>query len=295
MRWRTALPLAVLAAGTATVGYAAGVERTHWTLRRFDVPVLEPDAEPLRILQISDLHMTPGQRSKQEWVRELAALDPDFVALTGDNLAHTDAVPAVVHALQPLLDLPGATVFGSNDYYGPTPKNPLKYFDRNHEKVFGPDLPWQDLRDVLVDSGWADLTNRRAVVKAGGRTIELAGVDDPHLALDDYPAVAGPLDPGADLHVGMTHSPEPRVLDGFAADGFDLVLAGHTHGGQLRVPFYGALVTNCGIERDKARGLHRWAADTWLHVSAGMGTSPYAPVRFACPPEATLLTLVPRS
>ena len=295
MRWRTALPLAVLAAGTATVGYAAGVERTHWTLRRFDVPVLEPDAEPLRILQISDLHMTPGQRSKQEWVRELAALDPDFVALTGDNLAHVNAVPAVVHALQPLLDLPGATVFGSNDYYGPTPKNPLKYFDRNHEKVFGPDLPWQDLRDVLVDSGWADLTNRRAVVKAGGRTIELAGVDDPHLALDDYSAVAGPLDPGADLHIGMTHSPEPRVLDGFAADGFDLVLAGHTHGGQLRVPFYGALVTNCGIDRDKARGLHRWAADTWLHVSAGMGTSPYAPVRFACPPEATLLTLLPRS
>jgi predicted MPP superfamily phosphohydrolase len=295
MRWRTALPLAVLAAGTATVGYAAGVERTRWTLRRFDVPVLEPDAEPLRILQISDLHMTPGQRSKQEWVRELAALDPDFVALTGDNLAHPDAVPAVVHALAPLLDRPGATVFGSNDYYGPRLKNPLKYFDRDHEKVFGPDLPWQDLRDVLVDSGWADLTNRRAVVKAGGRTIELAGVDDPHLALDDYAAVAGPLDPDADLHLGLTHSPEPRVLDGFAGDGFDLVLAGHTHGGQLRVPFYGALVTNCGIEREKARGLHRWAADTWLHVSAGLGTSPYAPVRFACPPEATLLTLVPRS
>ncbi|HEV7824235.1 MAG TPA: metallophosphoesterase [Mycobacteriales bacterium] len=294
MRWRTALPLAALAAGTATVAYAAGVERTRWTLRRFDVPVLEPEAEPLRVLHVTDLHMTPGQRSKQEWVRELVALDPDLVVLTGDNLAHVDAVPAVVHALQPLLDRPGAFVFGSNDYYGPRPKNPFMYFDRDHEKVMGPELPWEDLRDVLTESGWADLDNRRDTVKAGGRVIEVRGVDDPHLSLDDYPSVAGPLDPGADLHLGLSHSPEPRVLDGFAADGFDLVLCGHTHGGQLRVPFYGALVTNCGIDRERARGLHRWGPDMWLNVSAGLGTSPYAPIRFACPPEASLLTLVPR-
>jgi predicted MPP superfamily phosphohydrolase len=294
MRWRTALPLAALAAGTATVAYAAGVERTRWTLRRFDVPVLEPEAEPLRILHITDLHMTPGQRSKQEWVRELAALDPDLVVLTGDNLAHVDAVPAVVHALQPLLDRPGAFVFGSNDYYGPQPKNPFMYFDRDHEKVLGPELPWEDLRDVLTASGWADVDNRRDAVKAGGRLIELRGVDDPHLSLDDYPSVAGPRDPDADLHLGLSHSPEPRVLDGFAGDGFDLVLCGHTHGGQLRVPFYGALVTNCGIDRERARGLHRWGSDMWLNVSAGLGTSPYAPIRFACPPEASLLTLVPR-
>jgi predicted MPP superfamily phosphohydrolase len=286
--------LAALAAGTATVAYAAGVERTRWTLRRFDVPVLEPEAEPLRVLHVTDLHMTPGQRSKQEWVRELVALDPDLVVLTGDNLAHVDAVPAVVHALQPLLDRPGAFVFGSNDYYGPRPKNPFMYFDRDHEKVMGPELPWEDLRDVLTESGWADLDNRRDTVKAGGRVIEVRGVDDPHLSLDDYPSVAGPLDPGADLHLGLSHSPEPRVLDGFAADGFDLVLCGHTHGGQLRVPFYGALVTNCGIDRERARGLHRWGPDMWLNVSAGLGTSPYAPIRFACPPEASLLTLVPR-
>ena len=110
-----------------------------------------------------------------------------------------------------------------------------------------------------------------------------------------------PADASADLRIGLVHSPEPRVLDRFAADGYDLLLCGHTHGGQLRVPGYGALVTNCGIDRDRARWLHRWAeptaehpAGTWLHVSAGLGTSPYAPVRFACPPEATLLTLTAR-
>ena len=62
------------------------------------------------------------------------------------------------------------------------------------------------------------------------------------------------------------------------------------------MPFYGALVTNCGIERERVRGLHRHPADGpgWLHVSAGLGTSPWAPARFACRPEASLLTLTPR-
>ena len=93
----------------------------------------------------------------------------------------------------------------------------------------------------------------------------------------------------------MTHSPEPRVLDAFAADGYELVLAGHTHGGQLRLPGFGAIVTNCGIDRGRARWLLPLGRPhMWLHVSAGLGTSPYAPVRFGCPPEATLLTLVPR-
>jgi predicted MPP superfamily phosphohydrolase len=81
------------------------------------------------------------------------------------------------------------------------------------------------------------------------------------------------------------------------ADGFDLVLAGHTHGGQLCVPLRGALVTNCDLPRRQAKGLSSWSAGgrtAALHVSAGLGTSPYAPVRFACAPEATLLTLVER-
>jgi len=121
----------------------------------------------------------------------------------------------------------------------------------------------------------------------------MAGTDDPHLGRDRYGRVAGPADPSAGLRLGVTHSPEPRILDAFAADGYELVLAGHTHGGQLRLPGIGAIVTNCGIDRGRVRWLSRWD-DSWLHVSAGLGTSPYAPVRFCCPPEATLLKLVPR-
>ncbi|HEX2074972.1 MAG TPA: metallophosphoesterase, partial [Geodermatophilus sp.] len=226
---------------------------------------------------------------------------PDLVITTGDNLAGMDAVPPTLRALDPLMRLPGAFVLASNDYYAPRPKNPLKYFKRDHRRVHGDELPWRDLRDGLTARGWLDLTNGTGELTVAGRRIAFAGVDDPHLKLDRYDLVAGPADASADLRIGLVHSPEPRVLDRFAADGYDLLLCGHTHGGQLRVPFYGALVTNCGIDRDRVRWLHRWAepgpgrpAGTWLHISAGLGTSPYAPVRFACPPEATLLTLTAR-
>jgi predicted MPP superfamily phosphohydrolase len=298
MKRRTRIPLIVAGAlaglGIATAGYATCYERTRWTLRRFDVPVLPTGATPLRVLHLSDIHMTPDQHGKQRWIRSLAGLDPHLVAVTGDNLAHAEAVPAVVHALGPLLDRPGVVVFGSNDYYAPVPKNPLRYFNPRHKRVQGVPLPWHDLRTAFLAYGWSDLSNARDSLAIGGRRIEVGGLDDPHLRRDRYDRLGGAPDAGADLRLGLVHAPEPRVLDRFAADGYDLVLCGHTHGGQLRVPFYGALVTNCGIDRRRARWLSRYTDRTWLHVSAGLGTSPYAPYRFACPPEATLLTLVAR-
>jgi predicted MPP superfamily phosphohydrolase len=285
--------LAATGLGLSAVGYAALIERRQWTLRTATLPVLAEGTPPLRILHLSDLHMMPEQRGKQRWVAELAALTPDLVVNTGDNLAHPRAVPAVLRALDPLLDRPGVFVFGSNDYRGPVPKNPLGYFAARNRPRRGPKLPWRDLRAGMLERGWLDATHRRLRLTVAGQAIAVAGVDDPHIRRDRYARVAGPVTEEVALRLGLTHSPEPRVLDGFAEDGYDLVLAGHTHGGQLRVPGYGALVTNCGLDRSRARGVSRWGARMWLHVSAGLGTSPYAPVRFACRPEASLLTLVP--
>lgn len=288
------LAIGATTTGAAAVAYGAGIERRRWTLREATLPVLTPGTRPLRILHVSDLHMTPGQRGKQRWVAELAALEPDLVVNTGDNLAHPRAVPAVMAALEPLLSRPGVFVFGSNDYFGPTPKNPARYLTGRRSAPAGALLPWRDLRAAMIERGWHDATHARLTVDVDGVSVAVAGVDDPHLGLDRYDRVAGRQGPVHGLALGLTHSPEPRVLDAFAADGYDLVLAGHTHGGQLRVPGVGAIVTNCGIDRSRARGASRWGTHTWLHVSAGLGTSPWAPVRFACPPEATLLTLVPR-
>src|SRR3954465_2807594 len=195
MRATTAAPTAVLASGAATVAYASLIERTSWTLRRFDVPVLPPGPAPLRVLHLSDLHMTAGQRGKQEWVAGLADLRPDLVGDTGDNLAGMDAVGPTLRALEPLLDLPGAFVLASNDYYAPRPKNPLKYFKRDHKRVHGDELPWRDLRDGLTARGWRAPPTPPGALRADGRRIPFAGLDDPHLKRDRYATIAGPADP----------------------------------------------------------------------------------------------------
>jgi len=309
-----ALGLGAVAAGC--LAYAAGYEVRAFTLRRFTVPVLPAGSAPLRVLHVSDLHLTPEQRKKREWVRALAELEPDLVVNTGDNLAHPDAVPTALDAFEPLLRFPGVFVLGSNDYYGPRPKNPARYLLPAHKnpRLHGIELPWKELRDEFRGAGWHDLSNARASVTVDGRTLVFAGVDDPHIDRDEYGAVRGRPDPRADLAVGVTHAPYRRVLDAMHSDGYRLLLAGHTHGGQLCVPGWGALVTNCDLEPSRAKGVSRhpspdgrsyahpeaiWSGDgdgesaaCWLHVSAGLGTSPYAPVRFACRPEASLLTLV---
>ncbi|WP_447924581.1 metallophosphoesterase [Georgenia muralis] len=273
-----------------------------FTLRRYQVPVLGPGDEPLSVLHLSDLHLTPVQRDKVAWVRDLARLEPDLVVTTGDNLAHDDALGPLLEAYAPLMDRPGVFVLGSNDYVAPRPKNPARYLlpDARTAHEDPEPLPWREMTGAFRSAGWRDLTNARETLEIGGRTVSFVGVDDPHLDRDAFP----PPGPRADLHLGLTHAPYTRVLDDMAGDGCDLVLAGHTHGGQLRVPFYGALVTNSDLDRGRASGLHGWpgprpdapggAGSTWLHVSAGLGTSPYAPFRFACRPEASLLTLVPR-
>jgi uncharacterized protein len=257
------------------------------------------------VLHISDIHLTPGRHRLMAFVRSLASLDPDMVVNTGDSIASPGAISPLLDTLGPLLELPGAFVFGSNDLYSPKPKNPARYLWRtsagDHHRD-EPDLPWQKLGEELSAAGWLDLNNRRGELTANGVRVAVAGVNDPHADRDRYDQVAGPADPAADVRLGVLHSPEPKVMDRFATDGYDLLLAGHTHGGQLRVPGFGALVTNCGIDRSRVSGLSMHpqispeAGHTaWLHVSAGLGTSPWAPARFACRPEATLLTLIPRT
>jgi predicted MPP superfamily phosphohydrolase len=285
---------AAAAAGTAAlaVGYATIVERNAFVVREVTMPVLAPGSTPLRVLHLSDIHMRPSQRRKQAWLRELARWEPDLVVNTGDNLSHPKAVPAVVQALGDLLSVPGFFVFGSNDYFAPRLKNPATYLTGSDQRVHGKALPWQDLRAAFNERGWGDLTHNRRELEVAGMTIAAAGVDDPHLDRDRYETIAGPANPAANLTLAVTHAPYTRVLDRFAADGYRLILAGHTHGGQLCLPFSGAVVTNCDLDRSRAKGASQWGAKSALHVSAGIGTSPFAPFRFCCRPEASLLTLV---
>lgn len=292
--------LALGAVGAGCLAYAGLYEVNAFRLRRAEVAILPVGARPIRVLHLSDLHLTPAATKRQRWVSQLAGLEPDLVVNTGDNLAHLEAVPFVLRSLGRLLDVPGVYVWGSNDYFAPTFKNPLAYLVRPSQargdgKVL---LPWTDLGRGFKEAGWIDLTHTRATLEIRGTRFGFRGTDDAHLRRDRYVDVAGPIDRAeVDVAIGVTHAPYRRVIDAMTADGHDLILAGHTHGGQVCVPFYGALVSNCDLDTRRVKGLSQHTAaghTSWMHVSAGLGTSPYAPVRFACPPEATLLTLTPR-
>lgn len=292
--------------GGAALGWALA-EAHLFRLRAIQVPALSPGSKPRRVLHLSDMHMTPSQNDKKRWIQALSRLEPDLVVVTGDFLGHRRAVPSVLDALAPLLDRPGVFTLGSNDYLAPKPLNPMRYFaGPSNIDLNGLILPWGDLVSGLTRWGWVNLNNADVRIDLDGWSIDARGVDDPHILRDRYDLVSGPFDKAVTLKLGVTHAPYLRVLDGMSGDGADLILAGHTHGGQVCLPGFGTLVTNCDLDRKRARGLSSHTGPSTrsqdsphphtsaLHVSAGIGTSPYAPIRFACPPEATLLTLTAR-
>lgn len=290
---------ALALAGAACLGYGVAIEPRDFQVRRVRVPVLPAGARSIRVLHISDLHLMRAQKAKRTFLSRLAALEPDLVVSTGDNVSEPAALDPLVSELGELLEVPGVFVFGSNDYTAPGPISPLGYLGRSTQRdgVHTERVPLQtqQLRAAFASSGWIDLNGHRASLEVRGLRLEFRGTDDAHLGLDDYSLVAGPPADGTDLAIGVTHAPYRRVLDAMTSDGVGLVLAGHTHGGQVCVPGWGALITNCDLPPAQAKGLsvhHGPGGHTSsLHVSAGLGSSPYAPYRFACPPEATVLTL----
>ncbi|WP_417561842.1 metallophosphoesterase [Microbacterium sp.] len=302
---RTALTVlgTVGAVGAGAAIWGIGIERFLFTVRRHTLRLLPAGAGPIRVLHLSDAHMAPWQHRKQRWIASLAALKPDVIVNTGDNLGHAAGLDGIKQAFAPFRGIPGVYVHGSNDFSAPSPRNPLRYFAGPSKHVAeAPQLDAAALDEFLHhDLGWTGLDNTAATLEVRGLRVDAFGVGDAHRGwdrLDVLPDAVSRLGGGADLVWGVTHAPYRRVLDAFTDLGADALFAGHTHGGQVRIPFSSkALVANCDIPLDQARGLSTWTHDgrtVPLNVSAGIGHSIYAPVRFACRPEASLITLLPR-
>ncbi len=296
--------------GCAALGVAAWstlVEPRLFTVRRQTLPVLLEGAVPLRVLQLSDLHLAPWQHRKIDWVRRLVELRPDLLVLTGDMLGHRFARDPLLHALRPFAEtgVPGVFVHGSNDYYSPIAKNPLNYLrapSRTGKRK--PDLDNAALTRGLLGLGFVDLNNSATTLALRGTALEIFGLGDPHIRYDKpelmAQAVAGlPAGGeggagGATTKLGVVHAPYQRALGTLLDHGAEAIFAGHTHGGQVRMPGLGALTSNCDLPVRQARGLSVWydaERAAFLNVSAGLGASIYAPIRFACRPEASLVTL----
>ncbi len=282
--------LVILAAGALVLAYAVLIERRWYRLRRHRLAILPTDTSGLTVLHLSDLHLLRHDEGKRRFLASLPRAD--VAVITGDLLGEPEAVEFAAAALRPVRGrVASLFVLGSNDLYVPRPNNPFRYFVRNdrRRRLLGRRGRAQDLVRELERDGWVHLRNRKYGRRVDGVPMEIVGLDDPHVHRADL-SVAPRTTPDA-FGLAVVHSPDPAPE--LAALGYDLVVAGHTHGGQIRLPLVGALVTNCSVPTRLARGLARLGG-TYLHVSPGLGTSKYAPFRLLCRPEATLLELSSR-
>jgi predicted MPP superfamily phosphohydrolase len=289
MRLRT-----IALAGSATAAYAVWETRAYrFVEHRLEVAGRAP---VLSVLHISDTHLTARNRRLTAWLRELPGkLDrpPDVAIATGDMIDDDSGIEPLEEVLAHLTGRLGSFyVFGSHDYFQSTPRGALRSLVHRYSGSREPrSARYTDsdrLRAALADAGWTSLNNHYAVLSHEGRRIRIAGVDDPYLNRHRLEHVI--REPEDDLAIGLVHAPD--IVSEWVLAGYDLVLAGHTHGGQIRLPLAGALVTNCKLPSALAQGPNRVGAG-WLHVSPGLGTSKFSPVRFLCSPEVTLLRLAP--
>jgi uncharacterized protein len=280
--------LATAAVGAGLGAYAA-YEPYRFRLRTTLVPC-RPGTPSLDVLHVSDTHMTARSGRLVRWLEELpdhVERQPDIVVATGDLIDNNEGIEGAVRALSRLEGRLGSYyVLGSHDYFQThwRPGAYLKYFSRGRGGVHAKYAQTQALEAGLREKGWTPLTNVTEIVQDGDVRIRLAGVDDPYIRRHRTGHIhrAG----RDDFALGLVHAPD--VVSDWILAGFDLVVAGHTHGGQVRLPLLGAVVTNCSLPAALAGGLHA-VGNGWLHVSPGLGNGRFAPIRFNERPEATLL------
>jgi predicted MPP superfamily phosphohydrolase len=293
--------LAVCAAVLGAIAlWSMTISRWRFTVVRAEAAVLPKGSATIRVLHISDIHMAPWQKRKQRFVAQLISEKPDLIVNTGDNLGHKNVVSETLHSLEPLLSVNGVFVNGSNDYFAPRFKSPITY-------LFKPSTPHQEqpldtkkLTGAFEAKAWRNLNNSSTSLEIKGVKLAVLGVDDAHLELDDLESLdqtAG-LRAKADVVLGVTHAPYRRVIEAMAENDVDILFAGHTHGGQVRFPFIGALTTNSDLPNKNAKGMSAWSFGErvmLLNVCAGLGNSIFAPIRFFNRPEVRVIILVAKS
>ena len=243
------------------------------------------------MLQIGDIHLAPWQKNKMRFLRSLGQAEVDLVVNTGDNLGHKNAIESLLDALGPLLAKPGVFVHGSNDYFAPVAKNPLNYLFRSSEKPSSKPLATEELTAGFEKAGWVNLNNRFADMEINGNKVRFLGIDDYHIGYAKFELLVR----SDNFSIALTHAPYMDAIEKLTGLGAEMIFAGHTHGGQVRLPLIGALTTNSDLPNRFARGISGWefqGKQSILSVVAGVGNSIFAPVRFFCRPEVRIITLL---
>jgi len=222
-----------------------------------------------RIAFITDPHVASFMRRGfyREVVAQVARFDPDLVLLGGDFVTWERHIPLMAEVL--LADL-GArdgmyAVLGNHDYWA------------NADGVVA----------AMTARGVRFLVNRSIAIRRGDDAIALAGIDELYRGAPDLDAAFARIDPHVPC-VAVSHHPD--IVDILEDRKIDLLLSGHTHGGQIRFPFFGAIVVPSKHEARYADGFHR-VGDVLLYVSRGLGAIP--PLRILCKPEIATFVLRP--
>jgi predicted MPP superfamily phosphohydrolase len=278
----------LVAAGTALYSL---FEARHYTVteRYLNAGRL---AHELTVLHISDTHLYSRQRRLIAFLEDLPArlgAPPDLVVATGDFIENDTGIEPAIATLTRLEAKFGRFyVLGSHDYYQSTRPGFARYVTGARPKPTAPRADTEALERGLQEKGWTSLLNQTVTLDHPGGKIRLSGVDDPYInrhKTDHIERVHGDA-----LALALVHAPD--VVSEWALAGFDVIFGGHTHGGQVRPPGLGAIVTNCKLPAGLAHGLHR-IGTSLLHISPGLSTSHFAPIRLNCQPEATLLRIRP--
>ncbi|HEU4405481.1 MAG TPA: metallophosphoesterase [Polyangiaceae bacterium] len=265
-----AVALAVYGTFLALATYAVWVRR-HWVVvRRVTLPVRDlPEAfEGVRIAHLSDLHIGGfmPRATGERWVRMANREKPDLVAVTGDLVTSGTAfhhdIAEVLGGLEAPLGVFAS--MGNHDYFG----------------------DGEPLITLLRGKGLQVLRNASATVERGGARLRVAGVDDTWTKRADLDQALARPEPGVPT-VLLAHDPD--LFPEAAARGADVVLSGHTHAGQVAVPFLTRRFNLSRLRHPFSYGVYR-KGDSSLYVHAGLGiTGP--PVRLGAAPEVVILTL----
>jgi len=256
--------------GVVVAGYGV-VMRRRWTVvRRVSIAVtgLDPAFDRFRIVQLSDLHLgshCPRERVAR-WVRRANALEPDLIALTGDYVTsgvrfHEDIAAALgeLRAREGVL-----AVMGNHDYFG----------------------EGEPLMGLMRQQGITLLRNEHLELERDGARLALAGVDDIYTGRIDIEAALAGRDEAIPMVV-LAH--DPTSFPKLARRGAALVLSGHTHWGQVAVPFFAERLNYNALHMRHHAGHYR-LDDAQLYVSSGLGTTG-PPIRLGAPPEIAVIEL----
>lgn len=291
----TALIVFLVALG-ALAAYALYVEPRRFRAVQVRMKTARNLNGKLDILHISDLHLKKGEKAKLNFLRGLHKNPVDMVFVTGDMIDDDSGIDYCVEALRGFRARVGAfAVFGAHDHWDTRLWNVVRDLSLGGYRRGKPN-DFARLKRELERAGIVclDNTSRRVALPnssgtgASGETeLWVVGVDDLFVGLDDFQkALAGV--PADAFRILLTHTVEnPEEI---AAHAFDAVFAGHSHGGQVRIPFVGPIITRSSLRREYASGVFR-VGGTPFHINNGIGTGKWTGFRFLCPPEASYVEL----